>query len=175
MEKIENEKTMNDNLSGIIKNLKLQNINLESKINELENKNKNDSKNENKNFKILYSPNNIKILNQNYSHAQKENIYKLNKKIKDFEEKLGRYPFILEKNEKLISIIIYSEDESIHHSIICKNTEVFSKIEDEIYKIYPETSEKNNIFSYKGKIIDKTKSIESNGIKDGDVVILYQK
>ena len=166
---------MNDNLSGIIKNLKLQNSDLEFKLNELENKNKNDSKNENKNFKILHSPNNIKILNQNDSHAQKENIYKLNKKIKDLEEKLKKYPCALEKNEKFISIIIYSEDESIHHSIIYKNTDVFSKIEDEIYKIYPEIAEKNNIFAYKGKIIDKTKSIESNEIKDGDVVILYQK
>ncbi len=164
---------MNINLSGIIKNLKLQNINLESKLKELDNKN--DSENENKNLKILHNPNNIKILNQNDSHARKENIYKLNKKIKDLEEKLERYPFILEKNEKLISIIIYSEDESIHHSFICKNTDVFNKIEDEIYKIYPEISEKNNIFAHKGKIIDKTKSIENNEIKDGDVVILYQK
>ena len=175
MERIKIEKNINDNLLGTIKNLKLQNNNLEFKIKELEDKYKNNIENESKSFNILNSPNNINILKQNDSYGQKENITKLNKKIKDLEEKLERYPSILEKNEKLISIIIYSEDESIHHSIICKNTDIFKKIENQIYKIYPEISAKKNIFVYKGKIIDKSKTIKNNEIKDGDVVILYQK
>ena len=174
-EKLENEKNMNDNLSVLINKLKIKNKDLESKLNELENKNKNNLENENKNFKIPSNSNNINIINENDFSNQEENINKLNKKIKDLEEKLERYPCILEKNEKLISIIIYSEDKSIHHSIICKNTDIFNKIVNEIYKIYPEISEKNNIFTYKGKIIDKSKSIENNEIKDGDVVILSQK
>ena len=172
-EKLENEKNMNDNLSVLINKLKIKNKDLESKLNELENKN--NLENENKNFKIVSNPNNINIINKNDFSNQEENINKLNKKIKDLEEKLERYPCILEKNEKLISIIIYSEDKSIHHSIISKNTDIFNKIVNEIYKIYPEISEKNNIFTYKGKIIDKSKSIENNEIKDGDVVILTQK
>ena len=172
-EKLENEKNMNDNLSVLINKLKIKNKDLESKLNELENKN--NLENENKNFKIPSNSNNINIINENDFSNQEENINKLNKKIKDLEEKLERYPCILEKNEKLISIIIYSEDKSIHHSIICKNTDIFNKIVNEIYKIYPEISEKNNIFTYKGKIIDKLKSIENNEIKDGDVVILSQK
>ena len=138
MERIKIEKNINDNLLGTIKNLKLQNNNLEFKIKELEDKYKNNIENESKSFNILNSPNNINILKQNDSYGQKENITKLNKKIKDLEEKLERYPSILEKNEKLISIIIYSEDESIHHSIICKNTDIFNKIENEISNIYPE-------------------------------------
>ena len=172
-EKLENEKNMNDNLSVLINKLKIKNKDLESKLNELENKN--NLENENKNFKIPSNSNNINIINENDFSNQEENINKLNKKIKDLEEKLERYPCILEKNEKLISIIIYSEDISIHHSIISKNTDIFNKIVNEIYKIYPEISEKNNIFTYKGKIIDKSKSIENNEIKDGDVVILSQK
>ena len=174
-EKLENEKNTNDNLSVLINKLKNKNKELEFKLNELENKNKNNLENENKNFKIVSNPNNINIINENDFSNQEENINKLNKKIKDLEEKLERYPCILEKNEKLISIIIYSEDKSINHSIICKNTDIFNKIENEIYKIYPEIYEKNNIYSYKGKIIDKSKSIENNEIKDGDVVILSQK
>jgi len=172
-EKLENEKNMNDNLSVLINKLKIKNKDLESKLNELENKN--NLENENKNFKIPSNSNNINIINENDFSNQEENINKLNKKIKDLEEKLERYPCILEKNEKLISIIIYSEDKSIHHSIISKNTDIFNKIVNEIYKIYPEISEKNNIFTYKGKIIDKSKSIDNNEIKDGDVVILSQK
>ena len=172
-EKLENEKNMNDNLSVLINKLKIKNKDLESKLNELETKN--NLENENKNFKIPSNSNNINIINENDFSNQEENINKLNKKIKDLEEKLERYPCILEKNEKLISIIIYSEDKSIHHSIISKNTDIFIKIVNEIYKIYPEISEKNNIFTYKGKIIDKSKSIDNNEIKDGDVVILSQK
>ena len=172
-EKLENEKNMNDNLTVLIDKLKIKNKDLESKLNELENKN--NLENENKNFKIPSNSNNINIINENDFSNQEENINKLNKKIKDLEEKLERYPCILEKNEKLITIIIYSDDKSIHHSIICKNTDIFNKIVNEIYKIYPEISEKNNIFTYKGKIIDKSKSIDNNEIKDGDVVILSQK
>ena len=87
---------MNDNLTVLIDKLKIKNKDLESKLNELENKN--NLENENKNFKILANSNNINIINENDFSNQEENINKLNKKIKDLEEKL---PYLLKYFNKI--------------------------------------------------------------------------
>ena len=50
-----------------------------------------------------------------------EKINNLNKEINDLKEKLKRYPFVLEKGEQLISIIISSRDEKILYSLSCKS------------------------------------------------------
>ena len=65
-----------------------------------------------------------------------------------------------------------SLDEKILYSVMGKNTDVFSKIENELYKKYPEYSENENAFYLKGKKIEKNKSLSYNGIKDNDIIIL---
>ena len=96
--------------------------------------------------------------------------------INDLNEKLKRFPFILEKNEKLMSIIFSSFDEKINYSVVCKNTDNINKIEDELYKEYPNLFENQNyIFLYKGKIINRNKTFESNHIKNGDTITLNYK
>ena len=40
--------------------------------------------------------------------------------------------------EKLMNAIFISTDKKIHHSIICKNTDSFNKIEQALYKEFPE-------------------------------------
>ena len=59
--------------------------------------------------------------------------------------------------------------------MICKNTFIINDLEKELYKEYPEISETENYFMCKGNIINKFKTLESNHIKDGDVLILNQK
>ena len=103
---------------------------------------------------------------------QNNDLYKENK---DLKEKLKRYPFNLEKDEKLMSIIISSKDEKILYSLICKNNNTINDIEKEIYKVYPEYPQVNNIFLYKGKKIGKFQTLESNNIKNGDILILEQE
>lgn len=120
--------------------------------------------------------------NANYDELLEEykaKINKLNERINDLtkknlglNEKLSRYPFILEKNEKLISIIISSVDHSINYSLICKNTNTINDIEKDIYKEFPEYAKKNNIFLCKGKMINKFETFESNHIKNGDILVL---
>ena len=101
-----------------------------------------------------------------------EEIINKDKEIKELKEKLSRFPFVLEEGEKYISIIIMSLDEKILYSMICKNTDVFSKIENKLYKKYPEYSENENAFYLKRKKIEKNKSLSYNGIKDNDIIIL---
>jgi len=101
-----------------------------------------------------------------------ETIIEKDKKIKELELKLSRLPFTLEEGEKLISIIFISSNQEIHCSIICKNTDEFHKIEGELYKKYPEYSENENFFLLNGKKINRYKTLEENGIKNNDKIML---
>ena len=96
------------------------------------------------------------------------------KEIYDLNEKLKRYPFILEENEKLMSIIFTSVDQTLNYSLVCKNTDTINKLEAELYKEFPKFSESENYFICKGNIINKFKTFESNKIKNGDLIILNE-
>ena len=79
----------------------------------------------------------------------------------------------MEKNEKLMSIIFSSVDQKINYSVVCKNTDNIHKIEEELYKEYPNLLEnKYYIFLCKGKIINRFQTFESNHIKNGDTIIM---
>ena len=95
-------------------------------------------------------------------------------KISELEEKINRYPFILDKNETMISIIFSSVDKKINYSLICKNTDTIHRLEEKLYKEYPNLSETDNYYLYKGKKINKFQSFEKNKIKNGDIIILNQ-
>ena len=71
-----------------------------------------------------------------------------------------------------MSIIVTTIDEKIQKSMICKNTDVFCDIEKKFYKDNGEYFGNGNYFTLNGKKIDETKSLESNNIKDNDIIIL---
>ena len=97
------------------------------------------------------------------------NIYE---EIKEVKKKINRYPFILEKGEKLMSIIISSRDEKMLYSLPCKNNNTINDIEKKLYREFPEYYDNKNIFLYKGKIINKFETFQKNNIKNGDILIL---
>ena len=99
-------------------------------------------------------------------------IDKLNEKIEDLTEKLKRFPFILEENEKIMSVIFTSTDQKILYSMVCKNTNTIHDLEKELYKEFPDYSDAENIFLCKGQLINKFQSFESNKIKNGDIIVL---
>ena len=94
------------------------------------------------------------------------------KDIDELKEKLSRYPLELSKGEKLMLVIFISSDENMIYSIVCKNTEKFSKLEENLYNYYPEYSQSDNYFMINGKRINKMKSLDENEIKNNDVIIL---
>jgi len=87
----------------------------------------------------------------------------------------SKLPFELAEKEKLMVITFISEDENFHFSTICKNTEKFSRIENMIYNEYPCYDYDDNIFVAHNKIINKHNSLEINGIKNNDIIIVKQK
>ena len=83
----------------------------------------------------------------------------------------NKFPFDLDENEKLISVIISSEDKSILYSIICKNTDKFIKIKEKFYEIFPEFGKVKNLFYLNGNEIIENKTLDENGIKNSDLII----
>jgi hypothetical protein len=104
--------------------------------------------------------------------ADKDLIIELYKKIEELKLKLSRYPYDLSQGEKLISVIFTSPDQKIHQSIICKNTEKFSRLEEILYKEAPKYFESNVYFCVKGRVVNRYKTLKENNIHDSDVIIL---
>ena len=74
-----------------------------------------------------------------------------------------------------MSIIFTSVDQKAHYSIICKNTDTIHRLEEELYKEYPEFSETDNYFLCNGQVINKFKTFEVNHIKNGDTIVLNKR
>jgi len=73
--------------------------------------------------------------------------------------------------EKIIAVFFTSVNQDIHRPISCKNADIFSKIEAKIYNEYPKYKASNTYFTVNGNVIDRSKTIEENGIKDGNTII----
>ena len=110
-------------------------------------------------------------INSEIREALNQIIEKENK-IKELELKLSRYPFELNESEKIMTVIIKSIDNKIIFPILCKNTFIFNRIEENFCAIYKEYSEKDNIFTLNGNKINKNETLENNKIKDKDIIII---
>ena len=135
-----------------------------------------DSKNEinnliNKN-KLLENYKNEKIISNNNKDEIIELMKKLEIKNKEINELKSKIGFDLKEGENLMTIIFISVDQQIHYSIICKDTDNFSKIEIMLYDKYPEYKKSENYFLYKGKKINRFETIEENGIEYSALITL---
>ena len=163
-----------NNLSSQLKSEKIKNNDLSNLLNELNNTN-NNLKNKIKELELKQQ--NINLNNQFIQNDSNDSnkIIQLYNKIEDLNEKLKRAPYILEENEKLISVIFTSIDESLYYSMICKNTDTIQDLEKDLYKEYPDFSLNENYFVCKGKVVNKFETFKNHKIKNGDIIILNQK
>ena len=156
-----------------------KNIKLSEKIRELDKilKIKGDNKNINKinldkdlidelNEKLKYLNNNI---NNNVNNNKLNELYE---EIRIKDKIISNYPIQLLEGEKLLSLIIVSTDQKVHYSCICKNTDKFNKIENDLYETYPEYIKSENNFFVNGNKINKYKSLEFNKIKNNEIIML---
>ena len=112
------------------------------------------------------------MLNRNL----KERIELLEKENKNKKEKdKKKFPFELSEGEKLICVIFISQDQNINYPIVCKNTDLFSKMEKLLYTEFSEYEDKDNEFFVNGEKIDKNLSLEKNNIKYGIKILLRKK
>jgi len=147
-----------------------QNKEYKNKINELEN---------------IIKELEIKIIEKD-NLIKEEEIKKLDltKKIKEFENisnniieleneiKLFRTYYDFSSNEKLISVKFISMNQEINSTIISKNTDSFSKIENILYEKYPKYKDSENYFIFNGRKINRNRTLEENKIRNNDTLTL---
>ena len=173
---------------------KLKNKDLSEKIQELENNIiEENNKNKNLELKIKELNTQIDLLQEKYNKLKNsqqiegqiptdnlefkdslyEKVFEKEKEIKELKLKLSRYPLLLNDGDILMSLIFTSADQVIHHSVICKNNELFINVENRLYDDgFPEYKESENFFTFNGLKINKNKTLEENNIKNSDVIIL---
>ena len=152
------EKNNNINLSQRIKDLeKINNIKGEQNLKEKSNTN---LENEDKN--VIKEKLNIRT----------DKLSEILEEIRIKDKIISNYPVILSEGEKLMSVIFTSLDKKVQYSVICKNSDIFNKIENILYDSYLEYRESENNYTINGYKINKYKSLEANKIKDHDIILL---
>ena len=73
---------------------------------------------------------------------------------------------------KIIAVIFKSLEYNINYPIACQKTDIFEKIENQLYHVFPELKSKNIYFIANGNAIDKTATFEANRIKTGDTILI---
>jgi len=77
----------------------------------------------------------------------------------------------IEKEEEIIVIFFIFMHQDIHRRISCKNTDTFAKIEEKICNEFPKYKDYNTYLTVNGNIIKRFKTLEENGIEDGNTII----
>ena len=154
---LENERQKNIKLINDLNIEKQKNINLNTQLNSYINM-INQLNSKNKSIELELNSKNIQIQN-------------LNKELNKLYKKSSRLEYC-KPGEKIMAINIISTDHKVIHAISCKNTDIFVKLEEELYEEYPEYKEVNTYFTSGGNTIKRFKSIEQNNIKNHDKILL---
>ena len=97
-----------------------------------------------------------------------EQIYKLKEQLNKLMNKNINIP------NKKITINFQSNDQIVNDSFVCLNNNLFSEVEEILYKKYPEYKNRENLFLGHGKKILRNKTIFENGIEDGETILFTE-
>ena len=112
-----------------------------------------------------------KLLDNNYAIKMIES---KDKEINELKQSLSRFPFQLSKEEQLMSVIFQSDNQEIHSSIICKNTDNFTTVVNSLFDKFPKYRKLKCFFLFRGNKIDEYNTLKDLNIQDGDIIILNQ-
>ena len=122
--------------------------------------------------------NKMKNININNSSSDKNKIIDLMEKLEMKEKEIKELKYKIDYNSNnfsnLMTVIFYSTDHKIHYSLICKKTDKFSKLENELFEIYPECIDSEYYFMVNGEKANRYKTLEQNKIKNSQVILLTQ-
>ena len=81
----------------------------------------------------------------------------------------------LNTQEKILAVNFVSMGVSDigHYNIICKNVDLFVKLEFQLYKDYPKFKDYDTFFMVNGKKIKRFKTMDENNIKNNDVISIF--
>ena len=117
--------------------------------------------------------NESKVNMENIIKKEKELMEEISKKNLEIEKLHSYMPLKLNPGENLMTVIFISDDQKVHYSFICKNTDKFKDLESKLYEKYPEYSKTENYFLSNGRTIIKSKDLDFNKIKNSDIITLY--
>ena len=165
---IQNNKNMNNNINNNV-NINMNNIN-NNNINNISSNNFNRNIIFQEYLEIINKKNTNKNIINDYSLINQKQCFGNNNN--NDEERNQLHQVGSNEDEDIISVIFSTLDQRIHYSLPCKKTDSFNKIEQKLYKEFPEYKEKNKYFLANGKQIDPNSTLEENNIKNSDTIML---
>ena len=78
------------------------------------------------------------------------------------------------KTAETFAVIFTYTDQGINYPIAYKNSDIFSKLEEQLYIEYPDLKKKKIYFLANGNIIDRKATIEKNKIKNGTTILIQE-
>ena len=107
----------------------------------------------------------------------------LNKKNNEIQQLLiknnniqGKYKITtINPGEEIISINFVSmgNQDIMNYSLVCKNVDLFVRLEERLYEDFPQFKEYETYFEVNGKRIKRFKTLEQNNIKTNDVINIF--
>ena len=104
---------------------------------------------------------------------QKTELNGLKTKIKNNNNKEDSLS-VINPGEKIIAIKFECPEQNVAYPMACKNTDLISRLEERLYDEYPEFKEHNTYLTSNGSFVKRFKTIEDNGIKNGNSIIVNQ-
>ena len=77
--------------------------------------------------------------------------------------------------EKIMAINFVSmgNNDIGHYNLMCKNIDLFIRLEERLYKDFPQFKEYETYFEVNGKRIKRFKTLEQNNIKTNDIINIF--
>ena len=161
-------------------NLNLKNeLNLKNQIISQQNLKIKNLQNQLNNINNIHNNYQLNIQNlQNIINKNKQELILLRNELKNKNEELNKLK--LNNNKTIYSnnngnkfpINFVSVSHDILYPIDCKNNDTIVKLEEEVYNEYPKYKEYNTYLTCNGNILKRFKTIEENGIKKGNAIIV---
>lgn len=72
-----------------------------------------------------------------------------------------------------INFVSMANQDIINYSLPCKNTDLFARLEEKLYKDYPKYKDQETFFEVNARRIKRFKTLKENKIKNNDVISLF--
>ena len=81
----------------------------------------------------------------------------------------------IKPGEKIMAINFVSmgNNDIGHYNLMCKNIDLFIRLEERLYEDFPQFKEYETYFEVNGKRIKRFKTLEQNNIKTNDIINIF--
>lgn len=132
------------------------------------------NKNDQENYRLKQEMEILKKKNTEIIQSSHNALDLITKKDKEIDILKSSIPFDIKEGEKIMLVIFQCvDDQSVHYPFLCTNKQIFNIVENKLYEKEPKYKETDNYFIVNSNMIVKTKSLEENNIKDGDIILMF--